>query len=190
MPRSPRAVLPRSPRAVFLDRDGVLNEALVENGKPHPPRSSAELTILPGVRESCVRLRKLGFLRVVVTNQPDLARGTLDRSTVDEINANLSAELSLDSIWVCPHDDNDGCCCRKPLPGLLRQAAGHHGIDLASSYMVGDRWRDVEAGRAAGCRTALILHPEYDERTAAHPDARVRDLSEAVDWIANVDANI
>lgn len=176
-------------RAVFLDRDGVLNEAFVECGKPHPPRSSTELRILPGVRASCQRLREMGFLRVVVTNQPDLARGQVDRSTVDAINTTLSTELHLDSIWVCPHDDADGCSCRKPLPGLLQQAAAHHGIDLTTSYMVGDRWRDVGAGRAAGCRTALIFRPEYDEPCVEHPDARVRDLSEAVDWIANAEAH-
>lgn len=179
-----------SRRAVFLDRDGVLNEAFVENGKPYPPRSPAELRILPGVKESCHRLHELGFLCIVVTNQPDLARGKIDRSTVDEINAVLSVELPLDSIWVCPHDDVDGCLCRKPRPGLLRQAAAHHGIDLAASYMVGDRWRDVGAGRAAGCRTALIVNPEYVEPSAEHPDARVQSLSEAVDWIADAGAHV
>lgn len=170
--------------AVFLDRDGVLNEVSVREGTPRPPTSIADLTLLPGVQESCDRLRQLGYLLVVVTNQPDIARGTVDCAMVDAINESLKSQLTLDSIWVCPHDDADGCACRKPLPGLLHRAAEYHGIDLTRSYMVGDRWRDIEAGRAAGCRTAWVVNPAYEERPAEGADVLVNSLSEATRWIA------
>lgn len=171
--------------AVFLDRDGVLNEAFIVDGIPNPPASLDRLHILPGVKESCQRLSDLGFLLVVVTNQPDIARGSLDPSTLESIHRELRSNLALDSIWVCPHDDSDRCLCRKPKPGLLEDAAEHHGIALNESFMVGDRWRDIRAGRAAGCRTALVVNPDYREGSTEDPDIRVRNLSEAVDWIVN-----
>ena len=170
-------------RAVFLDRDGVLNEAVVRDGVPRPP-SPEDLRIPGGVPEACELLRSLGFVLAVVTTQPDVARGTLDRDAVDRINTRLRDLLGLDSVWVCPHDDADGCDCRKPAPGLILRAARHHGIDLASSYMVGDRWRDVEAGRAAGCRTVFIQDPRYKETVPVTPDHVAGDLREAAGWIA------
>jgi D-glycero-D-manno-heptose 1,7-bisphosphate phosphatase len=172
-------------RAVFLDRDGVLNRALIRGGRPYPPTSLADLEILPDVREVCNRLRQQGYLLVVVTNQPDIARGTLEPSTLDAIHARLREQIRLDSIWVCPHDDADGCPCRKPAPGLLLQAAAHHQIDLGQSFLVGDRWRDVAAGRAAGCRTVLIDRA-YEECKAPAVDAEVRNLAEAADWITSM----
>ena len=143
-------------RAVFVDRDGVLIAAVVHNGLPHPPASVVDLTFLPGVRERVAELKKLGFLVVCVTNQPDVARGTVTRATVDEINARVRAEMRLDDLAVCWHDDRDGCDCRKPRPGLLLEAAERLGIDLGRSYMIGDRWKDVACGAAAGCATVFV----------------------------------
>jgi D-sedoheptulose 7-phosphate isomerase len=170
-------------RAVFLDRDGVLNRAQVRDGKPYPPVRLEELEVPPDVPEALRALRERGFELVVVTNQPDVARGTLSRQAVKVINGALAARLPLDDILVCYHTDEDGCACRKPKPGLLLEAARRHHIDLAASFMVGDRWRDVEAGRTAGCRTVLI-DIGYRETPPAHaPDARVGSLREAADWI-------
>jgi D-glycero-D-manno-heptose 1,7-bisphosphate phosphatase len=169
-------------RAVFLDRDGVLNRADVVDGRPTSPASLAELEILPGVPAALARLRAAGFLLVVVTNQPDVARGRQRRAAVEEIHAALGARLPLDAIRVCYHDDPDGCDCRKPAAGMLLAAAGESGIDLAASYMVGDRWRDVEAGRAAGC-TPIFVDRGYGERGPEGPCARVASLDEAADWI-------
>jgi D-glycero-D-manno-heptose 1,7-bisphosphate phosphatase len=167
-------------RAVFLDRDGVLNRALERDGKPYPPRNPEELEILPGVPEALALLKARGFLLIVVTNQPDVARGTLPRELLDAIHARLTAELPLDDIFICPHDDADACACRKPKPGLLLEAASKHGIDLASSFMVGDRWRDIDAGHAAGC-TPILIDYQYRERPPARePAARVRSLLDAV----------
>jgi len=170
-------------RAVFLDRDGVITRALVRDGKPYAPATLAEMEIDPDAPAALARLKAAGFLLVVVTNQPDVARGTTRREAVEAMHAMLRADLPLDACCVCYHDDADACLCRKPLPGLLTQAAGVHGIDLDRSFLVGDRWRDIDAGDAAGCRTILIDRG-YRERGPEHPPhARVKTLAEAAEWI-------
>lgn len=171
-------------RAVFLDRDGVLNRALIRNGKPFPPASAADLEIVLEASECLLALKRLGFLLVVVTNQPDVARGRQSQARVEEIHAALRAVLPLDDVLVCFHDDADACACRKPRPGLLLEAASRHGIDLARSFMVGDRWRDIDAGAAAGCRTVLIDGGYRERGPQAPPDRTVRTLRQAVAWIA------
>lgn len=169
-------------RAVFLDRDGVINRAVVRDGKPFPPERVDDLEILPGVPEALSRLHDAGFRLVVVTNQPDVARGTQRREVIDAMHAALAAALPLDEFRVCDHDDRDGCACRKPAPGLLEDAARAAGVSLPASFMVGDRWRDVEAGRRAGC-TTIFIDRGYDERRPERPDVTVASLSEAADWI-------
>lgn len=169
-------------RAVFLDRDGVINAAVVRNGKPYPPGSVRELEVLPGVHAALNRLESAGFDLVVVTNQPDIARGTTTRAAVDDINKKLAETLPLRDFRICPHDSDDHCECRKPKPGLLLAASRELGIDLSASFMVGDRWRDVEAGRRAGCKT-LFVDYGYDEQQPDAYDYRVRSLSDAADVI-------
>jgi D-glycero-D-manno-heptose 1,7-bisphosphate phosphatase len=169
-------------RAVFLDRDGVLNEAPVVDGIPRAATTLADLRILPDARPGCERLRETGFLLICVTNQPEIARGTLDPAAVEEINAALAALLGLDEVIVCPHDDDDACECRKPSPGMTLEAARRHGIDLTASFTVGDRWRDVEAGHRAGTRTVFVDR-HYDEPLTVAPDATVAGLEEASEWI-------
>ncbi len=176
-------------RAVFLDRDGVLNEAVVRNGKPYPPSSPAELRIIPGTAEALARLKERGFLLLVVTNQPDVARGSQSRGAVDEMNRSLSSMLPVDAVFTCFHDDTDSCDCRKPRPGLMTRAAKEYGIDLAQSYLAGDRWRDIEAGATAGCKTVWIDRGYQERRPSSPPDMRVRSLSEAVDWILETEDN-
>ena len=166
-------------RAVFLDRDGVLNRTYVRGGVSHPPSTAAELEILPGVPEALERLAGLGLLLVGVSNQPDVARGTQTVAGLDAINRALMERLPLAEIRCCTHDGPDGCDCRKPQAGLLRDAAAAHGIALDASFMVGDRWTDVEAGRAAGCVT-LLIDPAGDQREKCRPDELVADLPEAV----------
>jgi D-glycero-D-manno-heptose 1,7-bisphosphate phosphatase len=169
-------------RAVFLDRDGVLNRATSIEGRPHPPRSSRDLEVLPGVAEACASLRSAGLLLIVVTNQPDVARGTADRATIEQMNDEIKARLAIDDVLVCWHDDADRCSCRKPRPGLLLEAADRWRIDLASSVMVGDRWRDIEAGRSAGCLTVFVDH-RWAEPPPTDPDLTVAGLFEATSWI-------
>lgn len=167
--------------AVFLDRDGVINRAVVRDGKPYPAASAADLEILPGVAEALRQFRAAGLSIVVVTNQPDVARGLQTRAAVEAIHAALRDQLGLQDIRVCYHDDDDRCRCRKPEPGMLVDAAAERSIDLHASVMVGDRWRDVEAGRRAGCSTVLIDY-HYAELDS-HPDFRAHSLFEAAGWI-------
>jgi transaldolase len=167
-----------------LDRDGVLNAAVVRDGKPYPPGSLDDLVIVPDAAAALSRLRHAGYRLVVVTNQPDVARGQQQPEVVDAINAALAATLPLDEIRVCYHDDAARCGCRKPAPGLLQQAPEH---DLARSVMVGDRWRDVEAGRRAGVGATVLIDHGYREPIGTPPDVRVATLTEAVDWILRAD---
>lgn len=169
-------------RAVFLDRDGVLVRAPVVDGRPRSISRVEELELEEGAVEACSALRDAGFLLVVVTNQPEIARGNLSREAVDEMHERLAELLPLDVIRVCPHDDADDCACRKPRPGMLLDAAHEHGIALDRSFLVGDRGKDVEAGRSAGC-TCVFLDREYSEPMPIRPDVVVRELGEAVAWI-------
>lgn len=177
-----RALIP----AVFLDRDGVLNEPVVRDGRPYPPRDVSELRIVAGAPAEVERLRRAGFATIVVTNQPDVARKTTSRESVDEIHAGLRNAVRIDDVYACFHDDQDGCDCRKPLPGALVRAARERGLDLDRSFMIGDRWRDVDAGKAAGVRTILIDRNYRERPPSSPPDWIVTSLSEAVDRILMV----
>jgi D-glycero-D-manno-heptose 1,7-bisphosphate phosphatase len=170
-------------RAVFLDRDGVLNEPIVRDFSPYPPSSVEQLIVCDGAVEALERLRAAGFVLVCVTNQPDIARGATSPETVACINARLASLLPLDAVLVCPHDDADGCTCRKPKPGLVLDAAARHDLDTAESYLVGDRWRDIDAGAAAGCRTVFVDRGYRERAPRVAPNARVTSIGEAAHWI-------
>jgi len=178
------SMTPTGPRrAVFLDRDGVINRAFVRDGKPFPPPTPQELEVLPDVPEALHELKKAGYKLVVVTNQPDVGRGKQSRQTLDAMHESLLASLPLDDILVCCHTDLDNCDCRKPIPGMLLEAARKHNIDLTASFMVGDRWRDIDAGYNAGCKTILIDYGYSERPPDREPDLRVGSLREAADWI-------
>jgi transaldolase len=170
--------MPELQPAVFLDRDGVLNRTAVRDGVPYPPNCADEVDIVPGVAEALQQLARRGLPLIVVTNQPDVARGTQTAERVEAINRLLADHLPITAVYTCYHDNADNCDCRKPKPGMLIRAAREHGIDLSRSFMVGDRWGDIEAGRAAGCKTLLIELP-YSKGHRCTPDARVADLAEA-----------
>lgn len=169
-------------RAVFLDRDGVINRAVLRGGLPYPPQTVQDLEILPGVPEALALLKSAGFRLVVVTNQPDVARGAQTREGVEAIHGALLKTLPLDGVKVCYHDDSDQCTCRKPAPGMILEAAREQNVELARSYMVGDRWKDIEAGERAGTVTILIEN-EYPEKRSGAAAARVKSLREAAEWI-------
>ena len=154
----------------------------MRDGKPYPPASVAELEIFPGVGQALAALREAGFLLIVVTNQPDVRRGTTTREAVEAINAALAATLPIDEFRTCFHDSADNCDCRKPKPGALLAAAAAHDIDLPKSFMVGDRWRDTEAGQRAGCRTIFVDYGYQEEQPDA-VDHRVKSLLEASEFI-------
>jgi D-glycero-D-manno-heptose 1,7-bisphosphate phosphatase len=169
-------------KAVFLDRDGVLLKAKIRDGKPFSASSINEFELTVDAKTACDRLRSAGFLLILVTNQPDVARGNISRNSVDQINTRLQAELLLDDVVVCDHDDEDNCNCRKPLPGMLDQAAVTHRIDLTISYIIGDRWKDISAGEAADCKTVWIDY-SYTERKPTTASFRAISLLDAVSWI-------
>lgn len=172
-------------KAVFLDRDGVLNQSVVPEGIPLPPACVGELEIYPDAADALHRLKQAGYLLIVVTNQPDIARGTQTRAVVDEINAAIAAALPVDEFVVCPHDNAANCACRKPKPGMVLEAAASYAVDLTASFLIGDRWRDIDCGAAAGVRTVLIDRG-YRERMPEHaPDFVAESLSAAADWILN-----
>jgi len=181
---SPRA------RAVFLDRDGVISRALERDGLPYPPTSLAEFQIFSDVPEACRRLKQAGFLLVVVTNQPDVGRGTLQQETVEAIHAEMCRRLPIDRVEVCYHSgkDQSDCDCRKPKPGMLLRAARELGIDLPQSWMVGDRWRDIDCGHAAGCHT-IFIDRGYAEELRQKPHFSAGNLAGATDIILRESKN-
>jgi len=180
----PTSAAPHIQHAVFLDRDGVINRARERDGKPYPSASLSEFEIFSEVPEACRRLKQAGFLLVVATNQPDVGRGTLKREAVEEIHAEMRRRLPLDGVEVCYHPGQglSDCDCRKPRPGMLLHAASELNIDLTRSWMVGDRWRDVDCGHAAGCRT-IFIDRGYAEELKQQPDFRVKNLLEAAEII-------
>ncbi len=170
-------------RAVFLDRDGVLNEAIVRDGKPYPPAGTHQLKLVHGAAPALQRLKQASFLLIVVTNQPDVARGMQTREGVERLHAAIAAALPLDAFLVCWHDDRDRCECRKPKPGLLLEAARRYAIDLRRSFLIGDRWRDIDAGSAVGCRTIQIDRGYNEKSPQFPPDFLASSLTEAMEWI-------
>jgi D-glycero-D-manno-heptose 1,7-bisphosphate phosphatase len=162
-----------------------LNEAILRQGKPYPPAGICDLKIFPDAAAALERLKQASMLLIVVTNQPDVARQTQTREAVEAINAAIARALPVDAFYVCWHDDRDACECRKPKPGLLLEAARRYPIDFGRSFLIGDRWRDIDAGHAAGCRTVQIDR-HYSEKSAqSPPDYRAGSLTEAVDWIVS-----
>jgi D-sedoheptulose 7-phosphate isomerase len=170
-------------RAVFLDRDGVLVRSVIRQGRPHPPATLSEFELVSEAPACLERLKRAGFLLLVVSNQPDVGRGIQQRKVVEQMNDRLRNLLPVDEVFVCYHDDRDHCECRKPKPGMLFKAAEQLGIDLATSYMIGDRWRDIVAGAAAGTKTIWLDFAYAEKAPPKPPDARLMTLPGAVDWI-------
>jgi D-glycero-D-manno-heptose 1,7-bisphosphate phosphatase len=170
--------------AVFLDRDGVINRPVVRDGLPYPPADVEEFDIYDDVPEGCMRLKAAGYLLVVATNQPDVGRGIQAEGQVEAMHAVMTAALPIDRVEVCYHAGGEAsaCACRKPAPGMLLQAAEALSIRLSASYMVGDRWRDIDCGHAAGCRT-IFVDRGYAEDLRQAPDFTVGSFAEAVDII-------
>ena len=167
-------------KAVFLDRDGVINAATVVGNRSYSPDSIQKFIFLPGVKKTITLLREWGYLVIVVTNQPDISRGLLTREELDKMHDLVRKELSVNDIIICTHDDNDGCDCRKPKPGMLLGAAKKWNIDFGKSFLVGDRWRDVEAGKAVNCRTILLKN---EASGICDPDYVIKDFSEVAEII-------
>lgn len=175
-------------KAAFLDRDGVLNNIIIKDGLPYSPSKYEEFKILPGVKDSIIKLKKMKYLCIVVTNQPDVSRGKITKETVIKMNTYLNKELQLDDIFVCFHDDLDKCNCRKPKPGLIFKAAKKWNINLKKSYMIGDRWKDIDAGSLSGCKT-IFLDNNYKEKVKSQPNFTCENLLKAVNLIEKNETN-
>ena len=177
---------PVARRAVFLDRDGVLNRPVVRNGQPYPPSHVEDFELYDDVAEGCARLKAAEFLLVVITNQPDVGRGTQSRDAVEAMHVKMQSALpSLDCIEICYHAGErygEPCDCRKPRPGMILRAAAELKIDLGASYVIGDRWRDIDCARAAGCR-AIFIERGYEERLREAPDFTVAKFGDAVNTL-------
>lgn len=171
--------------AVFLERDGILNHALVEKGIQVTPGSVGEFKVNPEARPALEELKEQGFLLIATTNQPGLSRGTMNRRELDLMHLILRRNMPLDDLMLCPHDESDRCPCRKPKPGLLAEAAFKYHIDLDRSFVISDKWQDAEAARVAGCTSILISSPWIGR---VHHDFVVQDLSAAVQKIAQLDS--
>ena len=171
-------------KAVFLDRDGVLNRAKVILNKPVPPSNMEEMEILPGVQEGIQLLKHAGFKLIVITNQPDVARGAADIDVVNKMNNYIFTELGIDEIKCCFHDDSENCSCRKPKPGMIYEAEKEWNIDLALSYLIGDRWRDIETAKNTDITTILIDY-QYDEKKVK-ADFECNNFEEAVNFILKI----
>jgi D-glycero-D-manno-heptose 1,7-bisphosphate phosphatase len=170
-------------RALFLDRDGVLNHASVIEGKPFAPTLLANFHFLPGVKDALLLAKNAGFMNIVVTNQPDFSTGKIEPEQFRLIQERCFLELIIDDLKYCPHVETDHCDCRKPLPGMIMKAAKEHSIDVTKSYMIGDRWRDIECGQAAGCKTNFYIDYGYSEKKPEPPYTLVSNLGEAVQII-------
>jgi D-glycero-D-manno-heptose 1,7-bisphosphate phosphatase len=170
-------------RSVYLDRDGVLIQHRVVDGKPCAPSNIADIIIQEEVLEACKRLKTAGYLLVMVTNQAAIANGVIDKAQAESINSYLELTLKLDAVEMCSHGQNDNCVCRKPKPYMLEKAAKSLDIDLINSFMIGDRWSDIEAGEKAGCKTIYIKNSNYEDNVLFVPDFIANNLKDAADWI-------
>lgn len=169
-------------RAVFFDRDGVLNKAVVKNNKPFPPFDISELKIEENAFEALKKISSFGLMNFVVTNQPDVSRKTNTRFNVEQINNVLLNNLEIQEIATCFHDNNDNCNCRKPKAGSLLKLASKYGIDLEKSWLVGDRKTDIDAGKNAKCKT-IFIDRGYDEIKPQNSDETVFSFEQAVERI-------
>ena len=169
--------------AVFLDRDGIINRAIVRDGKPYPPLRLDDFEILPGSITALLRLADSGYVLIGITNQPDVARGTQSREMVESFNALIQSRLPIREIFVCYHDNTDNCECRKPKAGLILKAVDKYGLDLSTSWMVGDRWKDVAAGQAVGLRTIFVNYHYAEDYAGAPADFVVEDTTHLADII-------
>ena len=166
-------------KGVFLDRDGVINRAILVNGLPKSPKSVGEIEILDGVVEAVKAIKTLKLIPVVITNQPDVARNITSQNQANQINYQIGLATGIEHFYTCFHDDNDKCNCRKPAPGLIYQAVNDLSLDIQKSYLVGDRWKDISAGQAAGCKTFFIDYGYPDKKPEGN-FTRVKSLTDVV----------
>ncbi len=171
-------------KAVFLDRDGVINEVVFHNSeKPSSPWNFNEFKLIKGVKEPLEALAKIGYLLFVISNQPDISRGFVEKGTTEKISRIIYDKYPVKEIIVCPHDDHHNCNCRKPKPGMILELSKKYDVDLKKSFLIGDNWKDTEAGEKAGC-TTILLDKTYNK--SVESDYRTENLNTAVKLIKSI----
>lgn len=172
-------------KAVFLDRDGIINRAIIEKGKPYPPLRISKVYSIEGIKEVIEKIHEKGYLAIVVTNQPDVANHLVDKRTVDKINEYLKSIVKFDDVFTCYHNEKDNCDCRKPKVGLFIKAKGLYQIDFSKSFVVGDRWKDIEAGKNIGCKTIFVDYG-YNEKRPKNPSYVIKNVTEISDILEEI----
>ena len=167
-------------KAIFLDRDGVINKSLVVDGKPFAPRFFNDFELIKGVEDALKSFHRLDYLNIVVTNQPDIANHLMAPDELNRMNKFLLSKLPIAKIYVCTHASSAKCDCRKPKPGMIFRAAERFNIDLSQSVLVGDRWKDVACGHAAGVSKVFFVDYKYDEPKPIGTYVTIKSLVEVV----------
>ena len=172
-------------KAIFLDRDGVINEVVFhKSDKPSSPWNFNEFKLLPHVKEPLAEFTKMGYLLFIISNQPDISRGFIEKGITEKISRIIYDKYPIKEIMICPHDDHHNCNCRKPNPGMILELSKKYNIDLKKSFLIGDNWKDIEAGQRAGVITILINYP-YNK--SVKTDYRVKNLVSAVKLIKSIE---
>lgn len=171
-------------KAIFFDRDGVINEVVFRgSNKPSSPWKFEEFKLVSGIEMPLRELSLMGYYLFIVSNQPDISRGYIESGTTEKINDELRRLFPIHDIIICPHDDCHKCECRKPKPGMLLDLAGKWNVNLAESFLIGDNWKDIEAGRAAGC-IAILIDTAYNQ--SVETDFRRKNLEYSVSLIKEI----
>jgi len=164
-------------KAIFLDRDGIVNKAIVEKGLPYSPTRLGDIFLTDGIKDLIKKWHDEEYIVIVVTNQPDVANHIITKNKVDKINNYLKSIALFDDIFTCYHNGKDDCDCKKPKTGLFLQAKEKYDIDFSQSYVIGDRWKDIEAGKNIGCKTIFVDY-HYDEERPNKPDYTAKSVSD------------
>ena len=166
-------------KAFFLDRDGVINKSFLQKGKPVAPTKLADFKIIKDVKKSLIYLKAKGYLTIIVSNQPDLRKGLLNKSVLKKMNRKLKEELKIDDIFICEHMSIDRCDCRKPKLGMILNAKKKWNIDLKNSYLIGDRWRDIYLANKLNIK-CFYIDNNYKEKKPKKYNYKVISLFHAI----------
>ena len=173
-------------KAVFLDRDGVVSRAVVINNRPFSIRRASDLQILDEVNEALGIFGKLALIPIIISNQPDVARGLLSQLEHEKIESKIVTLTGISKIYTCTHDEKDNCFCRKPKPGLILKAAEDHDIDITKSYLIGDRWRDMDLAKNVDCRS-FFINRNYEEKYPEYFDYETGSILESAKIIEKLE---
>tara|TARA_Y100000996_G_C22342075_1_gene569100 strand:+ start:206 stop:739 length:534 start_codon:yes stop_codon:yes gene_type:complete len=164
-------------KAFFFDRDGILNKVILKKNKPYSPRYPKQVVKNYEILKLIKLLKKKKFKKIIITNQPDIKTGKLTKHSLRTINNDIKLFFSIDDIFVCTHNKFDKCHCRKPKIGMIKLAEKKWNLDLKKSYLIGDRWKDIDAGNKAGCKTIYIDY-NYDEKKPKKPIYSFKSLTQ------------